>query len=529
MNNFSKEQKLIIDMVLNIYNIYSFKVNKSLLDGLDWQQLLKLSLQHKVFIPLYKHIKNDIPDRYRAQYEQKYNSFVMMNNIILNELERIIKITRQNNINVVLVKGFALSQIIYNDLNSRQFNDIDLLVSEKDMKKTYYLLSDLGFAQYTGYDVKEKKINTIDKPILLYGSNFHEFKCIKLLEDGFCLSIEIKKTTSAIPFQYINDFFTNVEEIYIINFYINTINLDYTLIHLIANSYESYEPPEYLTVIKSNIRDLYEPYIFIKKYGNEIDWIKLSILSNKYMITHKFFYMLNLLSGIYGNFISPEIIDLFNIPKITYDYKGNIDGSIYSWESNFFYRLFNDEERNAEFARVKKALIYRSNNHYEEDVKTESLSILSDYGNYTSFNLGNQEIKYMFTYNKNSLYLNLIASNVVLNKLDKYYIVVSFLDNKTTLYRYIIIEKTKDSSNLYIQFINLDNCSHQSINIGDECLIRVFIPVNSLQIDFKESNNRLLFNVTLREKVGCDAFRIIYDRQYITKKYSFLKFPQFIT
>jgi hypothetical protein len=50
------------------------------------------------------------------------------------------------------LKGLALSKIIYDDFYLRSFSDIDLLLEEKDIEKMYYLLHDIGYEQYAGYD-----------------------------------------------------------------------------------------------------------------------------------------------------------------------------------------------------------------------------------------------------------------------------------------------------------------------------------------------------------------------------------------
>jgi hypothetical protein len=225
MTNMNHEQTILIEIAKNILEQKALELDNAITKGVNWEEILRISLRHKVFPIVYKAINKYIPIKYQAIYDQKYYDILKKVNIRMHELDRILKLAEQNNIEVILLKGPALAEIVYNDIFARQFGDIDLLVKEADMEKMYYLLNDIGFVQETGFDKVTNRFNTVDKPIFKYGPNFHEFQCVKDIGDNIYIFVEIKRASSAIPLKHIDDFLENVQNISINRIEVKTSNL----------------------------------------------------------------------------------------------------------------------------------------------------------------------------------------------------------------------------------------------------------------------------------------------------------------
>jgi len=376
MRNMKREQEILIKIAKSISKQKELELDSIVIKELDWEELLQISLRHRVFPIVYKKIFNYVPIKYQALYDQKYYDIQKKINIGMLELNRILKLTQQNNIDAILLKGLALAEIIYKDIYARQFGDIDLLVKEDDMEKMYYLLNDIGYVQETGFDKNTNRYNTVDKPILKYEPHFHEFQCVKDIGDNIYIFVEIKRASSAIPLKYIGDFLKNVQDISINGIKIKTSNSAYTFLHLCSNFYANFETG-WGANHETNLRDIFDTCVLVSKHGSFLDWIEINSLSSKYEITHKIYYVLKCLEGILGKLIPNEIIELFNPNKLTYYFNGNVDGSINNWESDFTFRLFNDEERKKEFVKSDKLKIYNAMNYdnYDE-VEKESFSKL---------------------------------------------------------------------------------------------------------------------------------------------------------
>lgn len=524
MRNMKYEQEILFKIVKSISKQKDLELDSTKIKELDWEELLQISLRHKVFPIVYKAIFNNVPVKYQALYDQKYYDILKKINIRMLELNRILKLTQQNNIDTILLKGLALSEIIYNDIYARQFGDIDLLVKEDDIEKMYYLLNDIGYVQETGFDKNTNRYNTVDKPIFKYGSQFHELQCVKDIGDNTYIFVEIKRASSAIPLKYIGDFLEKVQNISINGIDIKTSNLTYTFLHLCSNFFTNFETA-WGANHETNLRDILDTYIFISKHGAFLDWTEINSLSNKYEIAHKIYYVLKCLEGTFGKVISIEIIESFNPNKVTYHFNGNMDGSINNWESDFTFRLFNDEERKREFVKINKLKIYNEKNYGNFDkVEKESFITLTNIETYRNLHIESLQwdIEYMFTCNNTSLYLNVIIDNNLYEQLGDYYLFVLFIDNNlenAIPNRTITITKGEA---LQVQFTNLQQCSWQFIELGNKRLVKVLIPLESIDMNFKDSRNRIFHNLHCREKLGLDSFRNVGSK-YGPNEFMFLK------
>jgi hypothetical protein len=519
MNN---EQTILIEIIRNMIKQKALEMDYAMIEKLDWEEMLQISFRHKVFPLVYKAVNKFIPVKYQALYDQKYFDILKNKKIWMLELDRILKLAEQNNIDVVLLKGPALAKIIYDNIYDRQFGDIDLLVKETDMIKMYYLLHDIGYVQETGFDNNTKRYNTVDKPIVKGNSDFHELQCIKDIGDNNYVFVEIKRASSAVLIKHIEGFHENVQNICIDGINIKTSNFTYTFLHLYSNFFTNFETL-WGTENDTNLREIVDTGIFISKYGDLLDWSDILLLSNEYEMTHKIYYVFKCLQELFDKIIPDDIIESFNPNKVTYDFIGNSDGSINAWESDFVYRLFNDEERKREFIKINKKEIYKKYYNLDEIEKDSFL-------NFTNCHLYRHliieplqwDIEYMLTCDDRYLYLNLFLENYIYEQLGDYFIFVSFTDNNfdnAILNRTITIT---DSEGLQVLFVNLQHCSWQFIELGNKRLVRIFIPFESLDMDFKESGNLIFYNIHCREKIGYDAFR------NIGSKYGHARLPNYI-
>jgi len=132
------------------------------------------------------------------------------------------------------------------------------------------------------------------------------------------------------------------------------------------------------------------------------------------------------------------------------------------------------------------------------------------------------DIKYMFTCNDVSLHLNVIIDNNLYERLHDYYLFVIFIDNnlKNAIpNRTITITKGEA---LQVLFDNLQQCSWQFIELGNTRLIKIFIPFEYLDMNFKDSGNKIFHNLHFREKIGFDGYRNVGSK-YQSDWFMFLK------
>ena len=147
-NNFNKKNKITLELRFliaccqaeptedNIEFILQYIAENSYE---DLQKLIPLAFYHGVLPLVYKSTKNlpstlyPLPS-FISELKSHYQSIAKKNMLMSAELIQIIKLLKENNIEVLAFKGPALSKIAYSDITLRQFGDLDILVKKEDFK-----------------------------------------------------------------------------------------------------------------------------------------------------------------------------------------------------------------------------------------------------------------------------------------------------------------------------------------------------------------------------------------------------------
>lgn len=89
---------------------------------------------------------------------------------------KILGILKKNNIEVIVLKGWALASLFYNNAHHRPKTDLDILISRADKIKIKQILESLGFHNPRGWEPKE----IID-----------QFSMVKRIAQGLYLNIDV--------------------------------------------------------------------------------------------------------------------------------------------------------------------------------------------------------------------------------------------------------------------------------------------------------------------------------------------------
>nr|WP_144921661.1 nucleotidyltransferase family protein [Paenibacillus bovis] len=499
------------------------EVEHANLYDIDWNIVLELSLEHKVFPLVYKYIKKYIPEQYQETYNWHHFYHLINTSNKIKELQNILKEAEKNKVNVILIKGIALSKLIYNDFYARLAGDIDILVKEEDMLKMEKIMLNLGYER--DFD-SNKKLSELYKEKILSGKistiykdlhDSHEVSYIKDINDMFTIQVEIKRATSSIPKKYIEDFFESTQIIDINNYQVSTLNPLNTLIHLISNAYEN---TEHSLFYKKNInlRDYCDLYLYINKYKENIDWDTVSErVANYESMTQKIIYIFHNLNQLFENAITKCVLEKFTVDvsesnPVPY-------GSIVKWENDFLERLFSDKKNiRCEFMRLFKKRCYsQMNGNYN------NIYYLND-SNYHSFKDEKYEAysyKYRISSNGNKIKFSVHLSQELTKDLDKFGIIFTLMDNGThndIAYKNIFIRRERDKiTSLFSQ----NNFAQEHIEeyrskdveiinkINNELELIIVYTFEELFIDISKSNNILCYNTALQEEVLPNYYQLI--------------------
>ena len=115
----------------------------------DWNYLLQTALDQGVFPSLYRQVADNcpevVPPKVLVKWQRLYKAHAQRNLKITRGLIQVLNLLADNGIIAVSYKGPLLAAVAYGDIAFRQFVDLDILVSGKDIGRVRDLLSSQGY------------------------------------------------------------------------------------------------------------------------------------------------------------------------------------------------------------------------------------------------------------------------------------------------------------------------------------------------------------------------------------------------
>ena len=266
-----------------------------------WDKLIKVASKHLVLPSIYgaiirKKIEKYFPEDILTYLNYIYQLNSERNHAISEQIEDISGLFSGNGINYLFLKGSALLiQQPKRVLKERMIGDIDILVSEKDIKRSYQLLIDNGYA------VGRENEVVFTKSILEIENKNKHLK--RLINDDFIAAVEIHRTVLSYNYsdllptnvlmkekQKINQYFVPSNHHMwlhtILNYQLDDNGMRLNILNLKTVIDVAYIEPSDIRVTKTNyIKPIFEFYNLLSIYLNQYP-------SNSRI--KKFFYLIQL-------------------------------------------------------------------------------------------------------------------------------------------------------------------------------------------------------------------------------------------
>ncbi|MEM8810837.1 MAG: nucleotidyltransferase family protein, partial [Cyanobacteria bacterium P01_G01_bin.38] len=124
------------------------RIKSLLTTELDWEFLIILAARHRVLPLLFHNLKQIAPKALSSKELPRLQTFfshhALRNLSQTAEIVRLVDLLKQNNIQAIPFKGPALALNVYGDIALRQFDDLDILVSQSDFLEARELLMTKG-------------------------------------------------------------------------------------------------------------------------------------------------------------------------------------------------------------------------------------------------------------------------------------------------------------------------------------------------------------------------------------------------
>lgn len=258
-----------------------------------------------------------------------------------------------------IIKGKALSVLIYNDANVRTTTDLDILCSKSDCKSMIHQLRNLGFSE----------LNKNRYDILLSKSFSHQYvpmvKINKIQRMTVDLNFDIfwgEYTGKRIE---IKEFLSDTIELEIYGYKIKTIPPLKAMVQLILHHYKEMNSIYHLAGHNAiNYNMFKDVYYLWKSYQETISLERLYAISSEYEIIIYVFYVLYFTNFIFKDAELQKYVEAFRNAEgeNLLDYYGLTEKERKPWKTDFqtrletenLYELIKDELTEADIEKLER-------------------------------------------------------------------------------------------------------------------------------------------------------------------------------
>ena len=119
-------------------------------EGVDWKDVFEVAIRQGIRPLVQKNVlatyPGVIPEEDRAKLIEIERAAAMHNIFLVKEMGRLMKYLAAKDVSALALKGPALAQMAYGDINLRSYVDLDLYVKKKDFDRVERLLQEDGYA-----------------------------------------------------------------------------------------------------------------------------------------------------------------------------------------------------------------------------------------------------------------------------------------------------------------------------------------------------------------------------------------------
>lgn len=298
--NISHENELLWCCARTKTNQANVNKVKSLIQiPLDWRKVFYSACRHGIAALMYHNLKQidclrSIPLTQRHYFEASYYITEKHNICLWEAVNEVLQNFKAARIKVIVLKGAALAETVYQNIALRPMADIDLLVKKEDLYRTEITLLNLGYAVPERYRYREKK--------RLYEENHHLPPYVKG-KKGICIEVHWNIERPSSLFQIdIDGMWKRARPAKIANVEVLVLSPEDLILHLCLHASFHHK----FRVKLRHICDISET---IQHYQDEIDWKQLLSITNEYGISKFIYCTLSLTKKMLGTEIPDDVLN----------------------------------------------------------------------------------------------------------------------------------------------------------------------------------------------------------------------------
>jgi len=151
------------------------QINTLIREEVDWSKLLDASLQHGLVPLVYKSLEScsaeSVPKDVLERLRDHFRKNVLWNLVRMRELLELLDLFARNGIQAIPYKGPVLSAMLYGDVSSRQYSDLDFFIDVSDLQNVSGLLLSEGYRTDSFLPKNRAKFSTRTREQHFYKNN----------------------------------------------------------------------------------------------------------------------------------------------------------------------------------------------------------------------------------------------------------------------------------------------------------------------------------------------------------------------
>ena len=235
----------------------------------DWEEVLEATGRHGL-VPLawrllrHQALDNYPPQEFMTEIKHRYRASTVRSLLMYRRVLKLLEVLTRRGLDFIVLKGPALGTTVYPDPSLRVFNDLDLLVRERDWAAADEILRDLGFIPEQ--DLPEPPPKLIPEAVL-YELNYHS------IHDGFIVEVHYNDVLQVgLAARDVEGFWQRATLANIEDLAFRILSIEDQIIHLCAHMH---------CHIYTRLNWFSDLAFILRQWRGEIEWEKLVSIAEK--------------------------------------------------------------------------------------------------------------------------------------------------------------------------------------------------------------------------------------------------------
>lgn len=351
----SKERRLILLCARGILKEEHIRdIQAIMADRLDWKEILYQGITHRTLNLMYYHLKNlgltdKIEEEVLKVMKTQSKVYMFRNKTYFAEIKTIFTELSANGIRAAILKGNFLAAKVYPTIETRTFNDLDLLINIEDGGKIISILEKLGYTQGS-YDEKSDQIipSSRKQKLIQQMASYELQESLKKTDNPFVPLFQVDLNFDVLwggscPYKIDTaELLERAIQVDIDGAKTNILNYEDFLLQLSCHLYKEAVLLNWINDLRDlKIYKFADIMMFIERFSNEIKWDELIAFCHKTnceKIIYYAFYYVNLM---FGPVVPQKIMAALEPEDKSYlDEYGIENEQPSKWQYDFFTRIF---------------------------------------------------------------------------------------------------------------------------------------------------------------------------------------------